>query len=148
MRSLISRSTRLSKLLSAHSLAIAVFFVAAAPRVWAQGASLPDAVVGKDSAWPAFLKAFKTSPDDIKGIPEIIVGVLNIFLGFLGLFFVVLLTYSGFLWMTAAGDEKQIRKARDYLTYGIIGIFIIIASWSIAWFVTNVLSDVVYGPPS
>lgn len=143
MRSLISRLTRLSIRLSALSFVFVFLLLAAHADVWAQGGSLQETVVGNKSAWPAFLKAFKTSPENIKSIPEIVVGVLNVILGFLGLFFVILLTYSGFLWMTAAGDEKQVHKAREYLSYGAIGILIIIASWTIAWFVTNAITDVV-----
>jgi len=125
--------------------ALALFLtLTASADVWAQGASLPEVVSGKKGAWPAFLKAFKTSPENVKGIPEIVVGVLNVVLGFLGLFFVILLTYSGFLWMTAAGDEKKVRTAQQYLSYGIIGILIIIAAWAIANFVITAITGVVY----
>jgi len=125
--------------------ALALFLTfAASVDVWAQGASLPEVVSGEKGAWPAFLKAFKTSPENVKGVPEIVVGVLNVVLGFLGLFFVILLTYSGFLWMTAAGDEKKVRTAQQYLSYGIIGILIIIAAWAIANFVITAITGVVY----
>lgn len=127
-------------------LVLALFLtLAASVDVWAQGASLPEVVTGGKGAWPAFLKAFKiTDPSQIKSVPEIVVGVLNVVLGFLGLFFVILLTYSGFLWMTAAGDEKKVRTAQQYLSYGIIGILVIIAAWAIANFVITAITGVVY----
>ena len=41
-----------------------------------------------------------------------------------------------FLWgviqyMTAAGDEKKIKDARQKITYGIIGLFLMVAIWGI-----------------
>jgi hypothetical protein len=51
--------------------------------------------------------------------------VINIVLGFLAVIAVVLCLYAGFLWMTAAGDEEKITKAKDILKAAVIGLIII-----------------------
>lgn len=58
-------------------------------------------------------------------------------LGFVGVIFLVLTIYAGFLWMTAAGNEEQITKAKKILTGSVIGMVIIFASYGITSFVIN-----------
>ncbi len=114
-------------------------------RVFAQK-TLNEVLVGKGSGWDVFLEAFGVSdPKRIKHPAEVIVAVLNVILGFLGLFMVCLLIYGGFLYMTAAGDEKQLKTAKDYIKNSIIGLFVILASMSIAWFVSSTFLSVILG---
>jgi hypothetical protein len=72
-------------------------------------------------------------------IGVLIARVLNAVLSVLGIVFVALLVYAGFLWMTAAGNEAQIDKAKKIMTASVIGLIIILASWSIAKFVLAAL---------
>lgn len=65
--------------------------------------------------------------------------IINYFLGILGLIAVAFLIYSGVLMVTAGGDEGQIEKARKIITYAVIGIVIILLSWTIVTFVTSAL---------
>ena len=46
-----------------------------------------------------------------------------------------MIIYAGFEWMTAQGDEKKVDKAKDTLTRAVIGLIIIIAAYSITYFV-------------
>lgn len=73
---------------------------------------------------------------DLKDTINSVVGVL---LGFLGILAVLLIMYGGFMWMTAAGDETKVEKAKHIIMSGIIGIVIILAAYAIAQFViTNI----------
>ncbi len=119
-------------------------FDAFVQRVFAQK-TLNEVIVGKDSGWAVFLQAFGTDAKRIKHPAEIIVALLNVALGFLGLFMVCLLIYGGFLYMTAAGDEKKLRTAQDYIKNSIIGIFIILAAMTITWFVSSTFLYVIFG---
>lgn len=65
--------------------------------------------------------------------------LINYFLGILGLIAVGFLIYSGVLMVTAGGDEQQISKARKIITYAVIGIVIILLSWTIVTFVSSAL---------
>ncbi len=69
------------------------------------------------------------------GIPAIIGGILKALLGFVGTLFLIMMIYSGFLWMTARGDAKKVDQAKQLITGAIIGIVIIAASYAITDFV-------------
>ena len=60
--------------------------------------------------------------------------IIKVVLGFLGTVAVVLIIYAGFLWMTAGGNEEQIKKARGLLINAVIGLIIILAAYGIAYF--------------
>jgi hypothetical protein len=65
--------------------------------------------------------------------------VINYFLGILGLVAVAMLIYAGVLMVTAGGNDEQVGKARKIITYAVIGIVIILLSWTIVTFVTSAL---------
>lgn len=67
--------------------------------------------------------------------------VINIFLGLLGLIAVIIIMYGGFVWMTANGAPDKIDLARRILKSAVIGLGIILFSYSIAFFVFKVLLD-------
>ncbi len=70
-----------------------------------------------------------------KADPRIIASrIINVALGVLGTIATVLVFYAGFLWMTAAGDDDQIGKAKNIMTAAIIGLIVILASYSISTF--------------
>lgn len=77
----------------------------------------------------------------------IIQTVISAFLGLLGIIFIVLIIYAGFNWMTARGDEEKVTLAKETLTRAVIGLIIIVAAYSITYFVfTNLPGDGGGGP--
>lgn len=70
---------------------------------------------------------------------QIIQYVISAFLGLLGIIFLVLIIYAGYNWMTAQGDEDKVTKAKDTLQRAVIGLIIIIAAYSITYFVFSSL---------
>ncbi len=76
--------------------------------------------------------------EDVK-LEDMIIFVINGILGLLGIIFLVLTLYAGFLWMTAAGNDDQVSKAKSILTAAIIGIIIIIAAYAITNFVLDAI---------
>ena len=70
-------------------------------------------------------------------LQTIISKVINAVLGLLGVIFLVLIIYAGFLWMTAAGNDDQVTKAKNILTRSIIGVIIIVAAYAISYFVLS-----------
>lgn len=71
---------------------------------------------------------------DTQTIPQIIASIIQYALSFLGVIFLVFLIYAGFLWMTAAGDQEKITKATDILQSSVIGLIIILSSYTITYF--------------
>ncbi|MFA5000051.1 MAG: pilin [Patescibacteria group bacterium] len=76
------------------------------------------------------------------GDPREIVGrIIQVALSFLGVIAVVIILYGGFKWMTAAGNEDKTAEAKKLLGAGVIGLVIILASWALATFLLNTLSE-------
>ena len=73
--------------------------------------------------------------NDTKDIRLFVADLINIFLGFLGIIFLTLIIYGGFLWMNAGGNDAQVAKAKSILITGVIGLIVILASYSISAFV-------------
>jgi hypothetical protein len=76
-----------------------------------------------------------------------IVRIINIILSFLGIIAVVLIIFAGFQWMTAAGNEEQIKKAKGLLKNAVIGLAIILMAWSITYFIMTRLWAVATDQP-
>lgn len=56
-------------------------------------------------------------------------------LSFIGIFFLGLMLYAGFLWMTARGDQAKSDKAQDIIIDACIGLAVTGAAWIITKFV-------------
>jgi len=65
--------------------------------------------------------------------------MINYFLGILGLIAVAFLIYAGVLMVTAGGAEEQVTKARKIIMYAVVGIVIILLSYTIVTFVSSAL---------
>jgi hypothetical protein len=94
----------------------------------------------------AQLSAAQGDLDDIgntlslqKDLPTIVGATINVLLGILGIVFVVLVVYSGFLYLTSQGEETNVKKAKKLLGQSIIGLFIIVAAYAISDYVIKAL---------
>jgi len=72
-------------------------------------------------------------------IPSIVGRLINGLFALVGVIFFILLVYGGLLWMTARGNEENIKKAKDLIIAAIIGLLIVLAAYAIAQFVITVL---------
>lgn len=61
--------------------------------------------------------------------------IVKVALSFIGTIFTVYLVYGGFLFITSAGEEEKITKAKHIVTNGAIGIAVVLSAWGIAWLV-------------
>lgn len=77
-------------------------------------------------------------------VSTVIVGVLSL----AGTIFLVLTVYAGILWMTAAGNEDQVTKAKDIVSQAVIGLAITLAAYAITAFVTGKLNPTPTAAPS
>lgn len=75
-----------------------------------------------------------------RDLTDIIGGFIQVALSLLGIIFLLLVLYAGFLWMTAGGNDDQIKQAKSLMTNGAVGLVIIITSFAISSFVMSALS--------
>ena len=65
--------------------------------------------------------------------------IIQVVLGLLAVIFLILLIIAGFQWMTAAGNEEQIKKSQATMKSAIIGLIIILAAYAITYFIFTYL---------
>jgi uncharacterized membrane protein len=77
-----------------------------------------------------------------KDVRETIASIINVAMGLLGIVAVVIILLGGFKWMTAGGDDEKIKKAKNLIISGIIGLVIILTAYAIANFVVTSILNV------
>jgi ABC-type enterochelin transport system permease subunit len=74
-----------------------------------------------------------------------VISLISLLMTFLGIIAIVIILYGGFVWMTAAGAEDRVSKAKKIITSGIIGLIVILSSWLIINFVEENVSNALNG---
>jgi len=72
-------------------------------------------------------------------VGSIIAAVISAVLGLLAAIFMVLMVLSGFKWMTASGNEDQVKKAQETIKAAIIGLIIVLAAYAITYYIFTYL---------
>jgi len=67
--------------------------------------------------------------------------IIGVVLSFVGVIFLIMMIYSGIMWMTASGNDQQVQKAKDLLINSVIGIIIIFAAYAITAFIGNFVTN-------
>ncbi|MDD3284184.1 MAG: hypothetical protein PHZ07_01165 [Patescibacteria group bacterium] len=76
----------------------------------------------------------------------VITSIIGFALGFLGLFFLILILVGGFQWMSSAGEDEKINKAKAIIKSATIGLFIVLTSWIIATTIFALINHGAGGP--
>lgn len=66
-----------------------------------------------------------------------ITNILNVIIGVLGILAVIVIIFGGVQYMTSTGDAAKVKKAKDTILYGVIGLIIVILAFAIVNFVIN-----------
>ena len=74
---------------------------------------------------------------DLKGD---ITKIINIVIGVLGIVCVVVIIIGGINYMTSSGDAGKVKKGKDTILYGVIGLVICALAFAIVNFVINSLN--------
>jgi hypothetical protein len=97
----------------------------------------PNGTTGLGSAFEnvnSFAKDSGYNIDNENGetlISNFLARVINLVFSILGLLFVILTIIAGYKWMTAAGNQDHVTKAKKALKENIIGLLIVVLSWGI-----------------
>ncbi|MDA3802406.1 MAG: hypothetical protein PF488_00715 [Patescibacteria group bacterium] len=71
----------------------------------------------------------------------LIIQIINLVLTFVGVAFLILMIYGGISWMTAAGNDTKVDKAKKILIAGVIGIIVVFSAYVISQFVVGFFSQ-------
>lgn len=71
------------------------------------------------------------NPLGTTSIPVILGRIIRTFLGIVGAIALAVFVYGGVMWMTARGDQGQVKKGQDALKSAVIGLFIIMFSYAL-----------------
>lgn len=77
-------------------------------------------------------------------LPDLLLRITNILLYLIGTVALVVLIWGGLQYITSGGDEKKIEKAKNTLTYAIIGLIVAI----VAYVVVKFILGEVFGAPN
>jgi hypothetical protein len=69
--------------------------------------------------------------------------IVTAFLSVLGIIFLVMVLIGGFNWMTAAGSDDKVSKAKATLIRGVIGLIIVVAAYVITAFVFRAVGGMI-----
>lgn len=72
-------------------------------------------------------------------IGSVVATIIRVILGLLATVFLILTIFAGFRWMTSAGNEEAITKAKSTITAAIIGLVIVLAAYAITFFIFKAL---------
>lgn len=72
---------------------------------------------------------------------QLALNVLKLIWGILGSLALVMFVWGGFLWLTARGEENQIKQGWDTLINAVIGLLIVLGSWLIINTIILALTD-------
>lgn len=104
---------------------ISVFFIMTAASAQDLSKALPNVTdAGK-----------KAGTDGMSNFGTVVGTGIQVALSLVGLIFLISMIYAGFLWMTARGEEDQVKKARTIIMGSIIGLVIVISAYAISYLV-------------
>lgn len=70
--------------------------------------------------------------------PAVIIGnAINLLLTVMGLILLIIIVYGGITWMTAGGDEGNVKKARTMMIQGVIGMAVTLSAYALTQFVVD-----------
>jgi hypothetical protein len=68
-------------------------------------------------------------------VGQLVAQIIQVALGFLAIIFLILIIMAGFKWMTAGGNEEQIKKSTATIKAAVIGLVVVLAAYTITFFI-------------
>ena len=118
-----------AKVLTA-AMCLAMVFTAVSP------VSLPVYADSRDEAQNG-AKLANSGSGSNQNLPDIITTIINVMLFIAGALAVIMIIYGGIRYITAHGDEKQVKVAKDTIVYSVTGLIIAILAYALVTFIFN-----------
>lgn len=67
--------------------------------------------------------------------------IISVILSVLGVIFLAFTIYGGIIWMTAAGNEERVKKAKELIIESVIGVIIVIVAYAISYFILSATTN-------
>lgn len=90
---------------------------------------------------------FVSHAQTIKTILTEITGILNTVIPILMILGTLIFLWGIITYITAAGDEEKLGKAKTYIIWGLIGLFVMVSVWGLVQVLTNQFSIGRQGTP-
>ncbi len=114
-------------------------------------ASLLQFIFGTVGARQDILENVNSTAQDVglqnTNITDLTTRLMLIALGLLGIVAVAMMILSGYMWITAGGNDERVRKARAIMFSAVIGLVVVLLSWSVIQYVIGT-SNQVSGAPA
>ena len=79
---------------------------------------------------------------DANGLQNNVTNIINVVIGVLGLVCVVVMIIGGVNYMTSSGDTGKVKKAKDTIHYGVIGLVVCALAFAIVnWVIGGILNQ-------
>ena len=75
-----------------------------------------------------------------RSLDDTVASIINAAAGLLGVVALGIIVYGGFLWMTSGGNEESVGNAKKVMVSGVIGMIIIILSYTVAMFLMGAIT--------
>lgn len=74
-------------------------------------------------------------------ITTVVGNIINSVIAVLGIVAVIVIIYGGISYMTSLGDSSKVKKGRDAILYGVIGLIICVLAFAITNFVIGTINQ-------
>ena len=119
-------------IISIAIMTCAVFGVSVLSTTSLSGSVSAQVSKGIDTATTSEMKG-----KSIDGDNGLIKTVVNVLLWAVGILSVIMIIFSGFRYITSAGDASKTKSAQSTLTYSVVGLIVAIMAYAIVNMVTN-----------
>lgn len=109
-------------------MCLAMVFAAVSP------VSLPVYADSRDEAQNG-AKLANSGGGSNQNLPDIITTIINVMLFIAAALAVIMIIYGGIRYITAHGDEKQVKVAKDTIVYSVAGLIIAILAYALVTFI-------------
>ena len=83
-----------------------------------------------------------TDAEKKEDLTDNVTTIINAVIGILGLVCVVVMIIGGINYMTSSGDAGKVKKAKDTILYGLIGLIVCVLAFAIVnWVIGGLLSQ-------
>ena len=83
-----------------------------------------------------------TVGDNQNNLVSNVTAILNAIIGILGLVCVVVMIIGGVNYMTSAGDAAKVKKGKDTILYGLIGLIVCVLAFALVnWVIVGILGN-------
>ena len=96
-----------------------------------RGKKVAGFLLAQGSGWQTNPTYVVEDVPTIYGLEVMVANILNIIIGLVGVVLLLMLIMGGFGYLTSGGDKEKAAKAKNTLTYAVLGLLVILGAWLI-----------------